>query len=374
MKSVLLFASSFFFVFDSGAQTTAIPDLNFEQALINQGFDTGIPDGSVPTAAIDTATFLNITNLSIADLTGIEDFTALEILHADMNPIGSVDLSGNSALVKIYLSSCSLTNLDLTACPDLEFVSLFWNDLTTLDVSQNTHLETLLIAFNSNLNNLDLSQNPSLELLDISEGSLTTLNVTQNTALTILNCAGNALTELNLDNNTALTTLRCYDNLITSLQLGQQSGLILLTCSSNQLECLNIHNGNNLNLTTFEAYNNPPLTCVEADDPIWADANLTSLDASISFSTDCDNACSTAGLDEEKKQAHIYPNPVSGEILFVDNLPANAAWKISSVSGEIVCLGFLENNQLLVSELKSGVYFLTITTDKFSETQTLIID
>jgi hypothetical protein len=374
MKSVLLFASTFFFVFDSGAQTTAVPDVNFEQALINQGFDTGIPDGSVPTAAIDTATFLNITNLSIADLTGIEDFTALEILHADMNPIGSVDLSGNSALVKIYLSSCSLTNLDLTACPDLEFVSLFWNDLTTLDVSQNTHLETLLIAFNSNLNNLDLSQNPSLELLDISEGSLTTLNVTQNTALTILNCAGNALTELNLDNNTALTTLRCYDNLITSLQLGQQSGLILLTCSSNQLECLNIHNGNNLNLTTFEAYNNPPLTCVEADDPIWADANLTSLDASISFSTDCDNACSTAGLDEDKKQAHIYPNPVNGNVIFLENVSLNASWKIVNAAGEIVLSGLVADGQISVSELEAGIYFLILTTETFIESDVLIIE
>ena len=33
-------------------QTTAIPDANFEQALIKLGYDSGTPDGSVPTANI----------------------------------------------------------------------------------------------------------------------------------------------------------------------------------------------------------------------------------------------------------------------------------------------------------------------------------
>ena len=35
-------------------QTTAIPDANFEQRLIDLGYDTGTPDGSVPTANINT--------------------------------------------------------------------------------------------------------------------------------------------------------------------------------------------------------------------------------------------------------------------------------------------------------------------------------
>jgi hypothetical protein len=34
------------------SQTTAVPDVNFEQALIDLGHDSGTPDGMVPTANI----------------------------------------------------------------------------------------------------------------------------------------------------------------------------------------------------------------------------------------------------------------------------------------------------------------------------------
>ena len=73
------------------AQTTLIPDANFEQALIDQGYDTGTPDGSVPTANISGVTNLYITWENISDLTGIEDFAALTILACDNNPINFLD-------------------------------------------------------------------------------------------------------------------------------------------------------------------------------------------------------------------------------------------------------------------------------------------
>ena len=58
------------------AQTTLIPDANFEQALIDRGYDTGTPDGSVPTANISSIDSLDVSWKNISDLTGIEDFTA----------------------------------------------------------------------------------------------------------------------------------------------------------------------------------------------------------------------------------------------------------------------------------------------------------
>ena len=54
-------------------QTTAIPDANFEQALIDLGYDTGTPDGSVLTANISGITSLSVYSKGISDLTGIEE-------------------------------------------------------------------------------------------------------------------------------------------------------------------------------------------------------------------------------------------------------------------------------------------------------------
>ena len=58
----------------SFSQHTAIPDQNFEQALIDLGYDNVI-DGQVLTAIINIVTVLVVNNKNISDLTGIEDFT-----------------------------------------------------------------------------------------------------------------------------------------------------------------------------------------------------------------------------------------------------------------------------------------------------------
>ena len=60
------------------AQQTYVPDDNFEQALINLGYDN-VLDDSVTTASIDTVNALLVSNLAIADLTGIENFDSLHI-------------------------------------------------------------------------------------------------------------------------------------------------------------------------------------------------------------------------------------------------------------------------------------------------------
>lgn len=65
-KIVFLFLLSLSVV--SYSQTTSIPDANFEQALIDLGYDTGAPDGSVPTANIQGTTVLNLENKGISSL------------------------------------------------------------------------------------------------------------------------------------------------------------------------------------------------------------------------------------------------------------------------------------------------------------------
>ena len=151
------------------AQLTYVPDDTFEQALINLGYDN-ILDDYVITANIDTITSLNVNNQNIYDLTGIEDFINLDFLHC-----------GN-------------------------------NQLTTLDISQNTAL-TYLKCLANGLTSLDVSNNTALTFLDCRINNLTSLDVSQNTALTYLSCSVNQFTSLDISQNIALTDLWCYDNL-----------------------------------------------------------------------------------------------------------------------------------------------------------------
>jgi gliding motility-associated-like protein len=186
------------------AQYTAIPDPNFENALIGLGIDSGVPDGRVLTANVSGLSSLDIAANNITNLTGIQDFVSL----------------------------------------------------TSLECSRN---------------------------------KLTSLDVTKNTALTLINCWGNNLTSLDVSKNTALTYLSCFQNQLTSLDISKNVVLSQLYCSWNQLTSLNLKNGNNKILSTYNAWSNPNLSCIQVDNKTYSETSWpsSSKDATASFSEDC---------------------------------------------------------------------------------------
>ena len=93
-------------------QFTFVPDDNFEQELINLGVDW-VFDDYVETAGIDTITYLYVSGYNIADLTGIEDFSALTELSCANNTFTALNLSNNSALYEVNCSMNQLVSLDV---------------------------------------------------------------------------------------------------------------------------------------------------------------------------------------------------------------------------------------------------------------------
>jgi hypothetical protein len=64
----------------SFSQKTYVPDDNFEQHLINLGYDN-VLDDSVLTSNINTVSYLVLYSTLIIDLTGLEDFANLTELE-----------------------------------------------------------------------------------------------------------------------------------------------------------------------------------------------------------------------------------------------------------------------------------------------------
>ncbi|MBL1279425.1 MAG: hypothetical protein COA33_004100 [Fluviicola sp.] len=279
MKNLLIIAM-FPFGF-MNAQMTAIPDVNFEYELIQQGYDTGVPDGFVPTINIATITTLNVNGSNISDLTGIQDFSALTTLECAINQLTSLNLSQNTFLTYLECSVNQLTNINLTQNTALTFISCYLNALTSIDISQN------------------------VELIELSCGTnqLVSLDVSQNINLENLNCFDNQISNLNLSQNSVLTDLWCSDNNLTELDVSSNSNLSYLRCDTNQLFCLNVANGNNLNFSRFSAVLNPNLSCIEVDDINWSSSNWTvtlgMIDVTASFSLNCTGACAL-GVEELK--------------------------------------------------------------------------
>jgi len=215
-------------------QLTYVPDDNFESYLETHAAD-GTPvsvgpasmgDGianndSVLTANISGVTILWVDYKNITDLTGIEDFAALTYLNCSNNQLTSLDVSNNTAL----------TNLDCS-----------YNQLTSLDVSNNTAL-TRLRCSNNQLVSLNLG---NVDLVDLF-------------------CQYNSLTSLDLSQNTKLYYVWCHYNQFTTLDVSNCTSLSEFSCSDNQLTSLDIRNGNNANMEDLFFYNNPNLYCIDVD-------------------------------------------------------------------------------------------------------------
>lgn len=354
MKKIILLPLLIAFI-NINAQTTAIPDPNFEQALINLGLDVGAVDGFVPTANIDTVTFLIVGYSNISDLTGIEDFTAL---------------------TEFYCYHNQLTSIDGSLMPTLTYLNCANNQLTSLDVAQNTALTELLCSSNL-LTNLDVTQNTALTKLYCYSNLLTDLDVTQNTALIELRCANNQLNNLDVTQNIALTELGCFLNNLTSLDVSLNTALTFLGCFNNQLTCLNVKNGNNHNIvdTLFFAYNNPNLTCIEVDDVSYSTINWTWIDPQTSFSFNCPNSC-FVGLEENTlSNLSIYPNPTDGCVVISLGEDFVNAVTIRNAIGQVVFSKKYKGNSKEINlffDEPTGVYFVQIESNKETITKKII--
>ena len=314
------------------SQNTFIPDDNFEQALIDLGYDTGPLDDFVPTANINTLTNLDVASLNISDLTGIQDFIALSILDCSDNSLLNLDVSSNLNLIELYCNNNMLSSLSVVTLANLKILWFNFNQITNININNNTDLISLvcsdnlitsidtsqnldlnvlvcennqissldvtqhanlntLIARGNLLSNINVTQNPNLAFLDCGINQLTSLDVTQNPNLRVLLCFSNQLTSLDVTQNTLLSDLSCEFNQITQLDMSKNASLVNLNCSSNNLCLLNIKNGTNGIFAIINFEFNPNLNCVIVNDasrtyPDWKPLSFSNFVEELS---DCGN-------------------------------------------------------------------------------------
>lgn len=154
---------------------TLIPDVKFEKSLIEQGIDD-VFDGKVLTSKVSNLKLFRMEHTHVKDITGIESFVSLEFLSLWQNDFTSIDLSHNTKLKILGLSECPVSNVDLSKNTELieigfQHSSVLWNDptypfgktvgFTSLDLSKNTKIQRIYIAMNR-LNSLDVSMLPHL--------------------------------------------------------------------------------------------------------------------------------------------------------------------------------------------------------------------
>ena len=293
---------------------TYVPDDNFEQALIDEGLDN-VLDNYVLTTNINSLTFLDVSYRNISDLTGIEDFEGLDTFVCDNNQISTLDLSNNHILE----FSCS-----------------------------NNLLTSLIL----------------------------------NADARVVYCLNNLLTSLNVPSG--VSNLECSNNNITSLDLSKTTELSVLNVSNNNLSFLDFRNGENAQISSsydyrtgydysFDARNNPELSCIFVDDASFCTTNWKKVDATSNFVAN-ETACNSLSVSEFTNSSfRIFSNPVNENILI--SIDEKVSFLLSNINGKVLKKGKLNigNNAINVSKFAKGIYFLRVNNQKKSTSKKIII-
>ena len=341
--------------------STNFPDDNFRN-FISATFD---PDGggTITAAEIKNIKEMDCSFRQISSLKGIKYFTALKTLDCDTNQLTSLDLSNNTAL----------TWLEFNSNPQLN----------TVNLSKNTKL-TYLSCWGTGLTKLDLSKNTALTVLNCSSGQLTSLNLSNNTELKTLNCAFNKLTKLDVSKNSKLTEINCLCNSITTLNLSQNTALTNLACSDNQLSKLDLsHNtklkilncGNNKLLTTLDLSKNTALTSLSCYKDPYSEGYMpmTRIDVSKNLALTSLN-CWGAGLTElnVSKNTKLKELGCGNNWLTSLNVSKNTSLTSLTCSGNSLTALNVSNNTQLTTLECSGNSLTELDVTKLTKLESFI--
>lgn len=285
---------------------TYFPDDAF-RAFVVGNIDTD-KNGTLSPAEIEGVTRVDVDKMNISSLKGIEFFAMLKVLCCSQNTLTTLDVSNNTALMRLSCGWNKLTTLDVRKNILLNELWCNSNQLTTLDVSKNTSLKSLRCSFNQ-LATLDVSKNTALEELDCSYNILKTLDVSRNTKLVTLECYKNTLYTLTLGKNTALTKLDCKNNQLSTVDASGNTALEELYCNNNRLNVLKVKSNmlwkldcNNNQLNTLDLSNSTALRVL-----VCYQNQFGSLDLSHNLALEelsCSNDCLDT-LDVSKNTALV---------------------------------------------------------------------
>lgn len=216
-------------------------------------FDTD-HDGFLTQEEASVVTEINVPNMDIASLKGVEIFSGLTRLVCNSNKLTSLCVAYNPVLVELLCDENQLSELILTqglsGGDELTRVDCQHNQLTKLSVAGCKKLTTLNCQHNQ-LAELNMHWTYALEKINCSNNKLTNLDFYQVDDITTLNCAYNELTTLYVGGKTLLASLMCDHNPMTSLNVSGCTslvGLMAYACRLSALDASEMANPDGFNL------------------------------------------------------------------------------------------------------------------------------
>lgn len=298
-RSVLYHIEAFECKIDS-KENIIFEDANFKAYLV-ANFDTD-GDGEISKEEALAITKIIVGTKDIESLAGIEHMANLTELRCEgpwsffepeEDPEGklkTLDVSKNVNLTILYCGFNQLTSMDVTNNPKIEQLRCAGNNLNSLDVSKNTELIEFE-AYNNRLSSIDVSNNPKLYYIDLTNNQIKSIDVSKNLELGRITCSDNKLTSIDVTNNQKLTELNISGNSIVEIDLGNNPELNYLYCEKNKISELELSNNKKLkrlnvndnNLTSLTVNCCPEIKRLKANNNLIKEMDISELTSLFDF-------------------------------------------------------------------------------------------
>ncbi len=308
----------------------------FNSALIAQNMERYITIGVKNGAKINLDLFADKNNTPVRIVSG--------------NKVYNIQVEAEWTGYKKYLSNADT----MTIYGDILLFDCWDNGekLFALDVSHNSKLKKIWCSKNK-ISSLDLSNNPDLETLYCYTNQITSLDLSNNKKLRYLHCARNKLESLDVSENINLGEILCQINPLNTEALNN------FFCSLPRKKA----NDNAKITILFSPTDDNHADVIASDAQNALDKNWTLVyfsNASPIPATTGEYECSSNIDDIAIDNIEIYPNPAK-DLLNIKTDESNFTIDIYNSIGKLV-LSAENQNQISISELPNGTYFLQITT------------
>ena len=382
------------------SQTTAIPDANFEQKLIDLSIDTNGLNGNILDSDAQAVTNLTLTGNAITNLTGLEAFVNVVTLNLGTNQFATVPLSTLTLLQElVFDQNVVLANLNLSNNVNLKKLDIRANGgtntapITLIDLSNNTQLEYIHI-YNFKLLqnvifpttntveyvfllmfadiNVDFSGYDNLETLFLStnfSNSLTINVVLPNNQTTLKSASfqGGNITNANLSTMLGLTYLSLQQTNTQTLQLPTTNTLKTIRISGHKIDNVNFANSSGLeNLSITNKSVNIPLNI-----DISQNLLLKKLTATNNYMTNIDVTQNTLLNNINVSSNQLTSLNVDQNILLKDLDAGNNLLPFINLSQNVLLENLKLNNNVIPSlDLTTNVIldFVNISNNLFTTT------
>lgn len=389
MKKFLFSFFILFIHFYSNAQNIVFADPNFKNRVVlfyDQNFDNELSYTEASSIGMLDLGYANITNLE-----GIQFFTNVNSLNCSHNSISAFNFSLlNSSISEIDFSYNNLSSLNLQGT---------FNNLTTLNLSHNllssfelsffvsiSSDSSLDLSYN-NINSLNfMSLNHNVGFIDISYNNFATLDLTGLTTGSAFVCNNNPnLTSVKIPSGVFFTEQFSISNSPNLTLVDFQNDSCDFSFGLSGIPSTGILSGG---FTRWTFSNNNPnlvfkvdcLSCGQPENPRteqfgFSHLNIIYSDSTIPLSApDTNNTTPDCSLENNSTSLveifDMYPNPADNNLNIDLKEPQNILLiKIYNTLGQLVVsykkVKTIDKTiSVDISNLKIGIYFLSIEADK----------